>query len=341
MISGRRSSAIGQYTQAHKDAERSVFFTGFPSNWKHECRLKMVSRFGAPEIFERVELAKHSRERGELAVFETNAQALLVQTLLDHMQINKHRLSAGPPPAWLQKKRNTFMPEDGDEAKQNRRTLIKILAPWSLSSCLLTGIFYRGNVRHKSVIVRVAFGYFYPLLVHILMIFSMYTCFEEALREIDSDEVGGAANAIQAFAFGAFLSMTEMVRCASTAEFLRPLSDNSLMRMAMLNVRPGTSDVAYFRKVVNALTVKGIVGVFLFVSFLVFPLWRENGGGGSFFFVARDPTPQLVLISVALIVASANVHVQFSRASLYSLVTRCAHKPHYKQLIIIKHPIFL
>ena len=196
-------------------------------------------------------------------------------------------------------------------------------------------------MHHKNIIVRVAFGYFYPLIVHILMIFSTCTCFEEALREIDSDEVGSAANAMRAFAIGTFLSMAEMVRCASTAEFLRPLSDNSLVRMAMLNVRPGTSDVAYLRKVVNALSVKGVVGVFLFVSFLMFPLWRENGGDGSIFYVARDPTPQLVLISVALIVASANIHVQFSRVSLYSLVTRCAHKPHYKQLIIIKHPIFL
>ena len=295
----------------------------------------MVSRFGAPEIFERVELAKHSRERGELAVFETNAQALLVQTLLDHMQINKHRLSAGPPPAWLQKQRNTFIPEDGDGAKQNRRALVEMMLPWLLSSCLLTGMFCRYNTHNKNVIVRVTAGYLYPLLVHTLVLVSTYTCFEEALREIYSDEVGSAANAIRAFAIGTFLSVTEMVRYASTAEFLRPLSDNSLMRMAMLNVRPGTSDVAYLRKVVNALTVKGIIGVFLFVSFLMFSLWRENRGDGSIFYVARDPTPQLVLISVALIVASANVHVQFSRASLYSLVTRCAHKPHYKQLITI------
>ena len=269
-------------------------------------------------------MTKYSRVRGELAVFKTNAQALYVQALLHHMQINKHRVSAGPPPAWLQKRRNTFAPEDGDEARQNRRMLAELLGPWALSTCLLSGSFYVGNIRHKNVIVRVVLGYLYPLLIHMIMLYCTYTFFEEALREFDSGEVGSIANAIRSFSFGLVLLLTETVRQASAKEFLRPLSDNSLMRMMKLNIRPGTPDVAYFRRVVKVVTAKGIMGIFLGFPFL-FSLWRENGVNGAIFFVARDPTPQLVLLSVGLFVACANMHVIFSRTLLYSLATRYVH----------------
>jgi hypothetical protein len=164
------------------------------------------------------------------------------------------------------------------------------------------------------------------------MLHCTYTFFEEAIREFDSGEVGSIASAIRAFAFGLALLLTEMVRQASAKEFLRPLSDYSLVRMMMLNIRPGTPDVAYFRRVVKVVTAKGIMGVCVFIAFHLFPLWRENGGDGAIFFVARDPTPQLVLLSVGLVVARANIHVMFFRALLYSLATRCVCALPYKNI---------
>ena len=274
-------------------------------------------------------------ERGELAIFKTSAQAIHVQAMFDHLRVNKHRVSAGPPPAWLQKQRNTFMPEDGDKARQTRLVIMNIISPWLLSSYLLTGIFFRGYTCHKNVVVRVAMGHVYPIIVHMIMLHCTYTCFDEALRELASDENSSTANAIRAFANGLFLFLTEMVYYVSKGDFMRPISDNSLMRIMMLNVRPETSDVAYLRKVVKVLTVKGIVGVFVFVPFVWFCLWHENRGDGSIFFVARDPTPRLVFLSVAMFVASANIHVMFSRTSLYSLVTRCVST--YNAVWINKH----
>ena len=92
------------------------------------------------------------------------------------------------------------------------------------------------------------------------MLYCIYTSFEEALREFNSDKVGSIANSIRAFTIGLALLLTEVARYASAKELLRPLSDNSLMRMMMLNIRPGTPDVAYFRRVVEVVTVKGIIG---------------------------------------------------------------------------------
>jgi hypothetical protein len=319
--SGRRSTAIGQYYDRSTDVERSVFITGLPSNWSHVNCEEIVSRFGAPRIFERVRLSKHSRV-GELAVFKTKSQALHVQALLDHMKINKYRVSAGPPPIWLQRQRNQTAQEDSEDAKKNRQVLMELLAPWMLLAYASTGTIQRTWLRHKSLFVRITLGYFYPLLVQILMLFCMYACGDEVIRGLNSDQVRTSA-VLRYVVIGGFIATTLITNWANAKEFLRPLSDNSLIRMMALNVRPGSSDVAYVRRTVSVLNWKGGAGLLLWIPFPLFCLWREDGGDGSSLFVAQSPTPRLCLISMGLVVCCGNVHVMFSRTALYSLVTRC------------------
>jgi hypothetical protein len=318
---GRRSSAIGKYLQT-ADVERSVYITGFPSHWDLPCREEIISCFGPYESFERVELSKHSRTRGELVVFNKKAQARHVEGLLDHMQIGKHHVSAGPPPVWLQKQRNASAPEDTADAKKNRLILNELLVPYLLSSYFMTGQFQRTWIVHKNLVTRIMLGYAYPLLLHTLMLYCIYACFEEAFLEFDSDQAGSAANAMRSLAFGTFFFTSESIRYSSAVEFLRPVSDSSLLRIMMLNIRPGTSDVVYVRHIVKLLTWKGNAGVLLWAVIPLFSLWRENLGQDSFF-VAQEPTPRLFLISVAFFVASSNVQVTFTRTALYSLLTRC------------------
>jgi hypothetical protein len=124
------------------------------------------------------------------------------------------------------------------------------------------------------------------------MLYCIYACFEEASLAFDSDQAGSAANATQSLTFGTWLSFSESIRYASTVEFLRPVSDSSLLRIMMLHIRPGTPDVAYVRKIVKILIWKGSVGTLLWAVVPLFCLWRENTGQeATTFFVAHDPTP--------------------------------------------------
>ena len=88
-----------------------------------------------------------------------------------------------------------------------------------------------------------------------------------------------------------------------------------------LNIRPGTSDVGYAKRVVKTLAVKGSVGIFICTMPILFWIWKDLGH--EQFYVTRDSTPKVWAVSLALIIETANGYAMHSRVTAYSLFTRC------------------
>jgi hypothetical protein len=88
-----------------------------------------------------------------------------------------------------------------------------------------------------------------------------------------------------------------------------------------LNIRPGTSDVGYAKRVVKTLTLKGIVGVFIVALPLLLWIWTDFEL--EQFYVTRDSTPKVWAVSLAIILQTGNGYAMHSRATAYSLFTRC------------------
>jgi hypothetical protein len=88
-----------------------------------------------------------------------------------------------------------------------------------------------------------------------------------------------------------------------------------------LNIRPGTSDVGYAKRVVKTLALKGSIGVFICALPILFWIWKDLDH--EQFFVTRNSTPKVWAVSLAFILQCGNGYAMHSRVTAYSLFTRC------------------
>jgi hypothetical protein len=223
-----RSSTSGRY-HGNQVFERTVFVQNFPGCWTHEDRLAIMCRLGTPEHFTRVKDRKHGK-CGYIVVFATNKLALQAQSLLDNVRVGNHVISVGPPPLWAQMKHGIGESHAlKKKAEHNRRELRQIIMPFLISYAVF-GIFTRGMMQHKNLTIRMFLGYLYPGLCQCVVLFSLYSCFADALRGVTGSEQN-AADVVRNFVVGNFLLALELVKWTSFYQMaLCPLSDNALIK---------------------------------------------------------------------------------------------------------------